>query len=209
MIIKAFVQARMSSKRFPGKILAPFKGKPLIQNVLEKITTVFSTEDVIVLTSTEISDDPLAAFLFSKEKNVFRGSLTNVAKRFREALEVYPCDWFVRICADSPLLDPNLIKTMMNLSLTDADIVTNVFPRSFPKGFSVEMVRVSVFMSLNLDKFDKEDEEHVTSFFYKNSNIFKIKNLDNIHGDKSHNNFCVDTIEDYHRLNLGYDVEVT
>ncbi|MBL8072665.1 MAG: hypothetical protein JNM35_16430, partial [Nitrospira sp.] len=72
--VKAFVQARMSSQRYPGKVLAPFRGEAMIRHVLRAVEHTFSSEDIVVVTSTELSDDPLVRYIESLGMHVHRGS---------------------------------------------------------------------------------------------------------------------------------------
>ena len=75
------------------------------------------------------------------------GSLNNVAHRICEILKKLNAKSFLRICADSPFIDPELIdKCIIRFNNTNCDIVTNVLPRTFPKGQSVEVVRSSLFI---------------------------------------------------------------
>ena len=88
----------------------------------------------------------------------------------------------MRINADSPLIDPSIIDEAIKIFKTrkkNYDIVTNVFPRSFPKGQSLEIIKTSKLRSY-LDKFNKDQREHVTKYFYKNYKNFVIKNFMNI-----------------------------
>ena len=98
---RVFVQARMSSVRFPGKVLAPFRGRPIIDHVLSRIAQAVPSDRTIVATSTEPSDDPLAAYLNGSGVSVFRGPLDDVLLRFQMCLEQFPCRWMVRVSADS------------------------------------------------------------------------------------------------------------
>jgi spore coat polysaccharide biosynthesis protein SpsF (cytidylyltransferase family) len=104
--------------------------------------------------------------------------LNNVADRFRATLEVFEWDAFVRVNGDSPLLDQRLIDHAVALFRAgDADLVTNVFPRTFPPGQSVEVVRGSVFRKLCPRLDDPQDQEHVTRFFYRHPEEFRIVNF--------------------------------
>src|SRR5687768_13033965 len=102
--LRAIVQARMSSQRFPGKVLAPFRGRPIIDHVVAAIRSALPEVPVVVATSTEHSDDPLAAYLGSTGTAFHRGPLADVFSRFRGCLVAHPADWVLRVCADSPLL---------------------------------------------------------------------------------------------------------
>src|ERR1700690_261368 len=99
MDIKVFIQARMSSSRFPGKVLAPVNGKPMIARVIRCVAGSFGSDSIVVATSDETSDDPLASYIESLDVKVFRGPLENVFERFRLCLNTNPCDWFFRISA--------------------------------------------------------------------------------------------------------------
>lgn len=157
----------MSSARFPGKMLAPFRGRPLIESVIDSIARGGLREQVVVLTSTERSDDPLADHVLRECKvPVFRGDLDNVAGRFQACLKAYPCDWFVRISGDSPLMDGLLILRMIELIEPGFDLVTNVKRRTFPPGQSVECVRSAAFASCDAASLTPSQREHVTTMFY-------------------------------------------
>ena len=191
----------MSSKRFPGKVLAPFSGRPIVSCVVHSVLKVVALEQIFVLTSTQPSDDPLVAYLNSIGVQIYRGSLENVFDRFRQCLMAFPCPWFVRICADSPLLAPDLLQQLIEHAIaTDADLVTNTFPRTFPKGYSVEVVRSQPFLAINPEQLNAAEREHVTRFYYQNPEQFKIVNLSSKNPELAQTSLAVDTLEDLRRL---------
>src|ERR1700692_2776769 len=103
---RIFIQARMSSARCTGKMVAPCSGRPLIAQVLARFREFDLQARVIVLTSVDPTDDALADFVANRcAVPVFRGELDNVVARFQSALAENPCEWFVRISGDSPLID--------------------------------------------------------------------------------------------------------
>lgn len=158
----------MSSARFPGKVLMPFLGKPLIANLIAGLSMHGMRYQIVVLTSVEPSDDPLVDFVREHcGVSVFRGDLRDVAGRFQSALKCHPCDWFVRISADSPLMDGGLVGRMINFIEPDLDLVTNVRRRTFPPGQSVECVRSAAFAALDTQILDEAQREHVTPVFYE------------------------------------------
>lgn len=201
MTIRAFLQARMSSRRFPGKVLAPLGNRPIIAHLIGRVAQVLPLTHVCVLTSTDSSDDPLACYAQSLGVSVYRGELDNVAARFQACLRQYPCAWFFRLCGDSPLLDYRLLQAFLSYSeRTDLDLVTNVYPRTFPKGHSVELLKAETFATLDPSAFSAEEQEHVTKVFYNHPHAFRILNVasaDPRHADMS---FVVDTVADLHRL---------
>lgn len=194
----------MSSSRFPGKVLAPFSGRPMIDHVVASVSAAISPDAIVVLTSTEKTDDPLAAYGERQGWNVFRGPLDDVFERFRLCARAHPCDRFLRVTADSPLLDPQLAKAAVGAALKgDWDVVTNVFPRTFPKGQSVEVLRVKTLESVDASRLSPEDREHVTPFFYNHPNEFRILNLPGSPPVDPEPGYAVDTIEDLRRLEAG------
>ena len=139
-------------------------------------------------------------FFVKKNIKVFRGSLNNVASRYYQIVKKKRCRYFLRINADSPLSSEKIIDQLCKKALNRKfDIVTNVFPRTFPKGQSVEILRSSLLKKY-IGKFDKYDLEHVTSFFYKNFKRFKIKNIKN-KLDQSMYNLSIDTKKDFNNIN--------
>lgn len=199
--IRAFVQARMSSRRFPGKVLAPFRGQPLIRHVLECVERALPSIQIVVVTSSDESDDPLAAYLRSIGVAVFRGPLENVFERFRKCVSEYPCEWILRVSADSPLLDDRVLRAVVReASHWKGDLITTIFPRTFPRGQNAEMIRVSTFMMINIEELSEHDREHVTSVYYRCSDRFHILNVESGSAELTHLSLVVDTVEDLHRL---------
>ncbi len=196
MTIGALIQARMSSKRLPGKVLYPIVIKPLLLYTLERLQKVSDFDDIVVCTSTDLTDDKIEAFCQSQKQSCFRGSLTNVTQRFREALLNYGFDYFVRICGDSPFIDRELVTTAIKLmKQKSVDMVTNVFPRSFPKGQSVEVFQSRCFLDNLAHMTQAADQEHVSPYFYRNANRFRIHNFA-ADADYSQKQLQVDTPED-------------
>jgi len=194
--IRIFVQARMSSQRFPGKVLAPLAGRPLIAHVLERCGRAFGPEHVVLATSSDASDDPLAMFAKREGRTLFRGDLDNVAMRFQQCLAAHPCDWFVRISGDSPLIDPRLIVRIAEQRAPQFDLVTNVQKRTFPPGQSVEVVRGECFARIDSGALSAEEREHVTLAFYRASGKYRIRNVAAREPGLERQSYTVDTPED-------------
>ena len=190
------IQARMTSKRFKGKMLANLLGVTVLQSVVSRIKLCNFVTKIIVATSTNISDDKLVDFCIKNGIEYYRGSLENVASRFYEIILSENTTAFMRISGDSPLIDPDLIDKAIEVYNSESiDIFTNVFPRTFPKGQSIEIIKSKVFLeTFNLMKTN-EQLEHVTGYFYSNSEEFKIFNLIALE-DYSDVNLCIDNPED-------------
>jgi spore coat polysaccharide biosynthesis protein SpsF (cytidylyltransferase family) len=194
----------MSSSRFPGKVLAPLHGRPILHHVIAAARAVAAVVDVrhiAVATSTQPSDDPLAAYASVLGVTVVRGPLDHVLERFRQCARLFGTEWIVRLSADSPLVDPFVIEHVMQARLERAyDVVTTVFPRTFPKGQNVEAIRTSALLALRDTELTDDDREHVTAFFYRHPDRFLIRNIESngpAPGDRS---VAVDTLDDLRRL---------
>lgn len=171
------IQARMSSSRLPGKILADLGSFTLLELLIRRLRTTTSGLPLVVATSDQADDDPVESFCQARTVNCFRGSLRDVAGRFLAAGQEYGAERLVRICADSPLLDPGLVDQLVTLSaVSGADLTTNVQMRTYPAGQSVEVLRTAALANA-LQDMDDEDREHVTRYFYRNMQSFVIANL--------------------------------
>lgn len=191
------VQARMSSSRLPGKILRTTQGKPLLGYLLERLTHIQTPAPIVVATSREADDDVVASYCRDQGLTCVRGSLDDVAARFLQVLDETGAEAFVRISADSPLLDPLLIDRIVDLfHESGADLATNVMHRTFPKGMSVEAVDADAFRKMMVGAKAPDEREHVTLSFYRDPSVWHIAELTS---SKSfgHVNLSVDTEADF------------
>lgn len=173
----AILQARMSSTRLPGKVLAPVAGAPMILRQMERLRRARSLDRIVVATSTEAGDDVLADVLTAAGVPVHRGDLADVLGRFVGALDAFgPAETVVRLTADCPLADPAVIDaTIARFHETGADYASNVAePRTFPKGLDIEVMRSDALRAAAAETVDPYDREHVTPFLYRNPERFRL-----------------------------------
>lgn len=176
--IGAIVQARMSASRLPGKVLHPIAGKPMLLYLLERLQRCDALDAIVVATSTQDSDDAVQLFCNEQHINCVRGPLEDVSGRFAGVLEMFSFEGFVRVNGDSPLLDPYLIERGVELFLSmEADIATNVRPRTFPRGQSVEVIRSATFLEAYPRMVQEGRTEHITEHFYAHPDEYVIHNF--------------------------------
>ena len=194
------IQARSSSKRFKNKVLHLIYGTPIIQHVINRVKGSKKITKLIVASSLNKNDDKLIFYLQKKRINFFRGDLENVAMRLYETAKQNKAKFFVRISGDSPLIDPKLIDQAIRISQKEKryDIISNVFPRTFPKGQSVEIIKTSLLKKYS-KYFSKTDKEHVTKYYYDNSDKFIIKNF-TFDGNNKIIKLAVDTKKDLKKI---------
>ena len=197
MKIISIIQARTSSKILKNKVLKKINNKPIIEYVYESALNSRLFDDIIIATSNKKSDEAIARWCKKKKIKCFRGSLTDVSSRFYKICKREKFDYFMRVCADSPLLDFKILKKKIKY-IKNYDLFTNCLDKTFPKGQSVEVVSKKTFIK-NVKNFKKRHKEHITSFFYEYHKKFKIKNFVS-KKNLSQINLSIDTIRDFHKI---------
>ena len=172
------IQARTSSKRFPKKVLYEINSIPIIIRVLNNVLKSKSISKTIVATSREKSDDKLVKLIKKHKHKFYRGDLNNVALRMLNVAKKNKVKYFMRISGDSPLIDYKIIDYAIKILMKhkNADLITNIFPRTYPSGQSVEIIKTKILHD-NISSFSPYEKEHVTSYFYLNNKKFKIINF--------------------------------
>lgn len=185
----------------PGKVLTICEGKPLLQWTIDRLRGVKCNPNIVVATSNEISDDVVYRYCNSNNIDCYRGSLNNVIQRMIEACSFYKSLSFIRICGDSPLIDPMILDQAIKISNEDNyDLVTNTAKRTFPKGQSVELINLSALKKLNTEELTESEQEHVTKGFYRRKEKFNIINFESNAGDYSKMQLSVDTYQDFRKI---------
>ena len=181
--VVAIVQARMSSTRLPGKVLKPIEGEPLLEILFDRLKKSALLHQVVLATTKASQDDPIVNFAQTKEIPVYRGSEDDVLSRYYEAAKAAHADVIVRLTADCPMLDPEVVDTLVSFYLDhhrEYDYIANTAP---PPGTYPEGMDVEVFSFRALEKAWREarkysDREHVTFYFWKNPDRFRTFRLD-------------------------------
>ena len=200
--VGAIILSRYDSARLPGKALRKVKNKTLIEYVLEKALRISGISGVCIATSVRKIDEPIAKFCYENDVNIYRGSANDVAKRFLECMETNNWDAAIRICGDSPLHNSEFMAQAVNIYSTskNTDIVTNVFPRTYPVGMSVELVSRAALRSAYAEMEKASNFEHVTEYFYENSKDFNFELFPENNFDHSKVHLAVDTQLDLERF---------
>lgn len=201
----AVLQARMSSTRLPGKVLAPLAGEPMIIRQLERIQRAEFLDGIVVATSTDQTDDILVQVVSQIGIPVVRGSLRDVLTRFISVIDEYEPDAIVRLTADCPLTSPRVIDQVINqFWASGADYSSNSLIPTYPDGLDVEVVKACVLRKIARNATDPSEREHVTLGIYRRKDQFFVEN---VMGDKdlSRLRWTVDNREDYAFVSAIYD----
>lgn len=175
----AIIQARLSSTRLPGKVLKDLVGQPMILRQIERAGRAARLERLVVATSVDPSDDPLAEVLQAAGVDVFRGPLDDVLARYLGALDRWPAELVVRLTADCPLIDPQVLDDTIALLLeTGADYAhCRTQEVGFPKGQDVEAMTAATLRRAAALAETREEREHVTWGVWSRPDRYKVVRL--------------------------------
>lgn len=167
----ATVEVRMTSLRLPGKVLLPAAGKPLLQILIERLRQAPGLDGIVVATTVNGNDDPIAALAQSLGAAVFRGSENDVLGRVCGALRAAKADVCVEITADCPLIDPKIVGEALEEYMRTQDTnfyISNSDPhRSVPAGLDVQVFAADSLFRLETETDDFLGREHVSYGFYR------------------------------------------
>ena len=182
----AIIQARMASKRLPGKILMPIGELPLYKIVYNRVASSECVDQVVFATTDKSIDNIFCNKLDNEKICYFRGSETNVLSRYRGCAEFFQADNIVRITCDDPFKDPKIIDQCLKpLVRGEIDFSSNVIEPSFAEGLDVECFTRSFLEEMDEVSSQAYQREHVTPYFYENKerfNYFSLKDSKDFSG---------------------------
>ena len=198
-MILAVLQARMSSVRLPGKVLLPIGGKPILQWVIEAARAAKLVDSVVVVTSSEDSDLPISEYCLEHHIPHRAGSLNDVLDRYYRTAIYYKPSHIVRLTADCPMSDPEIIDLVITDHLIrDNDYTTNSgFPGCYPDGQDVEVFTMDTLTRAAKLAVDPYEREHLT-LYMRNAEMFKVRRV--YCPEPTDKKFSVDTRDDYERV---------
>jgi spore coat polysaccharide biosynthesis protein SpsF len=208
--ILIIVQARMSSSRFPQKVLKPILGESLLYRMIERLRQVQTPVEIVVATSTDPSDDVLVAHCQEKNIACFRGNLHDCLDRHYQLAKLYNADVAIKIPSDCPLIDPRIVdKTLQFFLETEGqfDFVSNLHPATYPDGNDVEIMTFEALERTHREATRPLEREHTTPYLWENPNLFRIANLTwetNLDYSMSHR-FTIDYEADYLFIKRVYE----
>jgi spore coat polysaccharide biosynthesis protein SpsF len=203
--VVAVLQARFTSSRLPGKVLRPLLGVPMLLRQIERIRRARELDGLVVATSTDASDDPLAARCEAEGVAVVRGSLDDVLSRMIDAARPQQPDAVVRLTGDCPLTDWAVIDQCVALFRQGGyDYVSNVDPPTFPDGLDVEVVSFKALDAADRLASLPSEREHVTTFIRNRPSEFPATVLRNA-ADLSRLRWTVDEPNDFAFVEQVYE----
>ena len=203
----------MGSERLPGKVMKEIKGQPMISYALNSLRKSRYIDEIVLATSTQEINNPLADYVESINFNVFRGdNEDNVLERYKLASDKYQGDVIIRVTGDCPLINPIIVDHVVTKFLMyDYDYVRLDVPNTFQRGFDVEVfskdalekVYDLVCSNENMNNHEFAPfREHVTLYIYNHQDQFKVGYVkgEGKYFENKDINLSVDTFEDFERV---------
>ena len=176
--IVATIEARMTSSRFPGKVLMEACGKPMLQHMIERLQRVPSLDGIVVATTGNDADVPIVNLAQRMGVGFFQGSEYDVLLRVLHSARAYDIDVIVEMTGDCPLIDPALVEDCIRgYQVAGVDYVSNVLERTYPRGMDTQVFATEVLADVADRTDDPEDHEHVSIFIYSHPEIYSLKNM--------------------------------
>jgi spore coat polysaccharide biosynthesis protein SpsF len=200
----AIVQARMGSSRLPGKALAPIAGRAMINRVIERVRAAKLIDEVVVATTTLSEDDRLVdALELGRQCGIFRGDAEDVLARYFGCALQFAATVIVRVTADDPLKDPEIIDRSISQLTGDAhlDYCSNTLDATFPEGLDIEAFRFRALQRAHEEATLRSDREHVTPYIWRHPDRFSVANFTSDRNLK-HWRWTVDKPDDLAFMNL-------
>jgi len=209
----AIIQARMGSTRLPGKVMLPLDGSHVLTHDVKRVRNADAVDEVIVATSTKTADDIVARYADRAGATVFRGSEDDVLDRMFSAATEANAETVVRITGDCPLLDADVINTVVNRIATEGtDYCSNTLERTFPRGLDVEAFTYQSFGHVHENAKEPHHREHVTPYYRENDDRYNVISVSSEEvfdevwmRDRTDLRLTLDEADDYELLQEVYD----
>lgn len=203
--VLTLIQARTGSTRFSSKVLRDLGGKTALEHVIHRVSQSKLAGEVIVATTINKADLPIVKLCADRGVSVYCGCEEDPLERFYQATRLFEGAHTVRIKADCPLIDPEIVDEAISLHLSSgADYTTNTIERTYPVGQDVEILNRETLTRLWRSSVLFSEREHITIYIPKHPNLFKISHLKGTE-DLSGKRLTMDYPEDYELLRVIFD----
>lgn len=196
MSVVAIIQARMASTRLPRKVLKDIGGRTMLARVVDRIQRAKLLDKIIVATTLNPHDERIIVECDRLGVLVFRGSEDDVLDRYYQAAKIHEAEAVVRITADCPLIDSDVIDKVVQAFLNQKpDYASNTIHRTYPRGLDIEVMTMDSLARAWREAAESHQRVHVTPYIYQNPDKFRIISV-NGETDYSYYRWTVDTQED-------------
>jgi spore coat polysaccharide biosynthesis protein SpsF len=206
----AIIQARMGSTRLPGKVMRELCGQTVLGHVIRRVARCPRVNKVVVATTTAEADSVIIAEAARHGARVSRGSEDDVLARYYQAATEHSADPVIRVTADCPLFDPDLLASMIDAfqqATTEKggpDYLSNTVKRTFPRGLDAEIIAFSALERAHREAAAAFQREHVTPYIWQHPELFEIRHFLGREDISSHR-WTLDTEDDWKLIHAIYE----
>ena len=168
------IQARMGSKRLPGKSMLNLAGEPLVGRIIQRVKRCKSFKDIVLAIPDNKENFVLKKLAEKHSINIFLGSENDLLDRYYRAAKLFKADLIARLPADNPVPEPSEIDKLVefHLKFKNPSFSSNLSPffnSGYPDGIGVEVFDFSLIEdSLRNTDLKKREHIHLNFFNYKN-----------------------------------------
>lgn len=200
----AMIQARCGSTRLPNKVLKDLCGKPALQRMIERVQMSKFVDEVIVVTSIEKNNLPILKLCADLNVRVGIGSEDDVLDRFYQTAKLLKPEYVIRLTADCPCFDPELLNQAIGEMMLDTDYMAMI-SESFADGLDLEIMKFSALEKAWREAKHSFEREHVTQYIIRRSEMFKLQNFESPIGYFGNHRWTVDEPEDFEVVKQIYE----
>ena len=173
------IEARMSSTRLPGKSLRMLNGKPMLAQMIARLKRVRLADQIIIATTTNQADDPIAELAKSEGVSCYRGSEDDVLDRVLRAAQTYNVDLIVETCGDCPVIDPLLLDYEISTFLNhNVDYVGCHMKKTYPIGIDAKIFTTKTLEEVDRKTQEPADRENVSLYIYEHPEEYHLLNIE-------------------------------
>lgn len=199
----AMIQARCGSTRLPNKVLKDLYGKPALQRMIERVQKSKMMDEVMVVTSIKRDNLPIIKLCSSMDVRVGVGSENDVLDRFYQTAKLLRPEYVIRLTADCPCFDAELLDMAIEQMGPDADYCA-MMSETFADGLDLEIIRFSALEKAWKEAKHSYEREHVTQYIIHHPELFKQQDFVSPIGDFGHHRWTVDEAEDFEVVSQIY-----
>ena len=198
MKVVAIIQARMGSRRLPGKVLRQIGGRSMLARVVGRTRRARTVGEVVVATTVLPQDDPVAAQARELGVEAFRGDPELVLDRYYAAAKAHGAEVIVRITGDCPLIEPEIVDRVVRAFLEawpSVDCAANTLDRTYPRGLDVEVASFAALERIWREASEPFQRWHVFPYLFDRRERFRVISVRD-ETDRSWMRWTVDTPQD-------------
>lgn len=204
MINLLIIQARTGSSRLPNKVLKEICGKPMLQHIIERVKNCANVDHIIVATTEKEDDKKITSLCQEVGIECYRGSENDVLDRYYQAAHLYNPENVIRVTADCPLIDSQLIDEMIEIHVRGGyDYTSNTLVETYPDGLDAEIFKFSALEKAWKEADLASEREHVTPYIkfkgdFKRYSVERVPSL-------AEKRWTVDTENDFAMVSQIYE----